>query len=238
MKINTQSLKRTINRRVEKATVKQIRLDNLISVVNNRYNKSDSDQDDNSSDYQDNDDSINLGIEDGNENFHILHDGDLSNEVDSDNIMDINDNNETNNSNSINSSDEHSSSHESNNSDESNSNSDEEEERLQFANENEREQYVVRILREWVQEGGIMSMQKLDSLLAKLYHVFPNIPRSYKTLLQTLNQIDINQVNGGELWYKGIASNLDLMNLEEYLQIFNEILIDINIDGLPLFKKK
>lgn len=224
MKINTRSLKRTINRRVEKATVKQIRLDNLISVVNNRYNKSDSDQDDNSSDYQDNDDSINLGIEDGNENFHILHDGDLSNEVDSENIMDINDNNETNNSNSINSSDEYSSSHESNNSDESNSNSDEEEERLQFANENEREQYVVRILRE--------------CLLAKLYHVFPNIPRSYKTLLQTPNQIDINQVNGGELWYKGIASNLDLMNLEEYLQIFNEILIDINIDGLPLFKKK
>ncbi|XP_011862393.1 PREDICTED: uncharacterized protein LOC105558986, partial [Vollenhovia emeryi] len=111
-----------------------------------------------------------------------------------------------------------------------------EEQPLQFANDNERGQYVVRILREWVREGGIISMRKLDSLLAKFHRAFPNVPLSYKTLLQTPNQIYINEVNGGELWYKGIASNLDLMNLDEYLENYSEIFIDINIDGLPLFK--
>lgn len=36
--------------------------------------------------------------------------------------------------------------------------------------------------------------------------------------------------------YKGITFNLDSMNLENYLSRFNEIIIDINIDGLPLHK--
>jgi len=221
---------------------KRTRLENLASVVNKRYIESDSDDsscgqngDNNKMNLEVNEkENINISenetdfSNERNENINIVHsDGDLNAEVES--IINITDNN------SVDSEDSRSdpSSHDSNSS-ENNSDIDEEE-HLQFANENERGQYVVRILREWVQEGGI-SMRKLDSLLAKFHHVFPIVPLSYKTLLQTPNQINIKEINGGELWYKGIASNLDLMNLDEYLQNFNEILIDINIDGLPLFK--
>ena len=54
LKINPQSFKRTLNRRVEKAIAKRTCLDNLVSVVNNQFNESDSDQSDSSSDYQGN----------------------------------------------------------------------------------------------------------------------------------------------------------------------------------------
>lgn len=186
-----------------------------------------------------------------------MYDEDLNNTVNRENVMDISDNS-VSNSNSIDSPDEDSSSNDSDSDENSNasvdssnedrssynsnseynseSNCNEEQEHLQFANDNERGQYVVKILRDWIQEGGIMSMRKLDSLLAKFHRMFPNVPLSYKTFLQTPDQIDINQINGGELWFKGIGFNLDLINLEEYLRTYNKILIDINIDGLPLFK--
>lgn len=218
------------------AIAKRTRLENLASLVNKRYIESNSD--DSSEDGDDN--RMNLCM-DKEENINISNDEEeFSNEI---NDSDVSYRNENLNSevesmlNITDNNSEDSRSHQSSqdlNSSENNSDIDEEE-HLQFANENERGQYVVRILREWVQ-GGIMSMRKLDSLLAKFHRAFPNIPLSYKTLLQTPNQININEVNGGELWYKGIASNLDLMNLNVYLQTFNEILIDINIDGLPLFK--
>lgn len=241
-------MKRKLNRREETSITKRTRFEKLASIINKRYIASDSDD----SNYGQNadDNEINLEVDEEEniisnnendfsesseryENMNIMHsDEDLSTEVGS--VMNITDNN-------VDSEDSRSDltiSSDNSNSDSEN-NTDIEEERpeyLQFTDENERGQYVVKILREWVQEGGIMSMRKLNSLLKKLHRVFPIIPLSYKTLLQTPSQININEVSGGELWYKGIACNLDLMNLDEYLQNFNEILIDINIDGLPLFK--
>lgn len=241
-------MKRKLNRREETSITKRTRFEKLASIINKRYIASDSDD----SNYGQNadDNEINLEVDEEEniisnnendfsesseryENMNIMHsDEDLSTEVGS--VMNITDNN-------VDSEDSRSDltiSSDNSNSDSEN-NTDIEEERpeyLQFTDENERGQYVVKILREWVQEGGIMSMRKLNSLLEKLHRVFPIIPLSYKTLLQTPSQININEVSGGELWYKGIACNLDLMNLDEYLQNFNEILIDINIDGLPLFK--
>lgn len=38
------------------------------------------------------------------------------------------------------------------------------------------------------------------------------------------------------MWYKDIEKNLNTMQLEQYLHIRGRIVIDINIDGLPLFK--
>jgi len=46
--------------------------------------------------------------------------------------------------------------------------------------------------------------------------------------------INLIPVNGGKLWYKGITFNLNCMDLQKYLARFHEIVIDINIDGLPI----
>jgi len=109
------------------------------------------------------------------------------------------------------------------------------EEQVHFANENEKAQYVRTAVEEWAREPGRLSKSKLDDLLSKLHPAFPNLPFSYKTLLQTFG-INLIPVDGGKLWYKGITFNLDSMDLQEYLTRFHEIIIDINMDGLPLHK--
>lgn len=38
------------------------------------------------------------------------------------------------------------------------------------------------------------------------------------------------------MWYKGNKRNLDSMQMEQYLRTYDKVVIDINIDGLPLFK--
>ncbi|KAE8739051.1 hypothetical protein FOCC_FOCC015456 [Frankliniella occidentalis] len=106
---------------------------------------------------------------------------------------------------------------------------------VMFENEADKERYLVFALRQWALEGGVLSMSKLDSLLAILNLIFPNVPKSYKTLLQTpLNTEIVREDNGGLMWYKGIKCNLENMQLDEYLLKYGQIQIDINMDGLPL----
>ncbi|KAE8745034.1 hypothetical protein FOCC_FOCC008346 [Frankliniella occidentalis] len=70
---------------------------------------------------------------------------------------------------------------------------------------------------EWALEGGVLSMSKLDSLLVICNLIFPNVPKSYKTLLKTPLNFNIVRVNNDELlWYKGIATNLERMQLDDY----------------------
>lgn len=67
--------------------------------------------------------------------------------------------------------------------------------------------------------------------------MFNYLPRSYKILLGTPRFINITHFeNGGQFWYRGIKNNLDVFILEEYLHRKEKIEIDINADGLPLFR--
>jgi len=67
------------------------------------------------------------------------------------------------------------------------------------------EEYVQEVLRQWARNGGGASMRKLDELLIRLSVVFPNLPKSYKTLLQTPRNIEVSEWEDGSLmWYKGI----------------------------------
>lgn len=100
-------------------------------------------------------------------------------------------------------------------------------------NEEEREQYVIQALREWACSGGVLSRSKVDEILGKLSHVFPNMPLSYKTLLQTVGHVDVDR-GDHKFWYKGIDANLDRLELENYLEHHGKIELDINMDGLPL----
>lgn len=65
---------------------------------------------------------------------------------------------------------------------------------LRFENKKEEETYLIKVLRIWVLESGLLSKRKLDLLLAKLKPLFPRIPASYKTLLHTLSSIQIIQM--------------------------------------------
>lgn len=118
----------------------------------------------------------------------------------------------------------------------SDENSDHDQIELHFENKEEEEAYFVKTLRIWALESGLLSMRKLDSLLVALKPLFPSIPVSYKTLLNTPSNIEIIEINGSQLWYKSIMANLNSMNLENYLEIYKRIVIDVNVDGLPLFK--
>jgi len=73
-----------------------------------------------------------------------------------------------------------------------------EEEQVLFANKNEIAQYVKIVIEEWAREPSKLSKRKLNDLLAKLHPAFPNLPLSYKTLLQTPG-INLIPVNGGKL---------------------------------------
>ncbi|XP_029162066.1 uncharacterized protein LOC114933620 isoform X1 [Nylanderia fulva] len=108
---------------------------------------------------------------------------------------------------------------------------------IEFENDEQRGRYVLKTLREWALEGGVLSMKKLNDLLRRLRVLFPILPKSYKTLLQTSRDLDIDRLpDGSQMWYKSIRTNLDNMLLDEYLNIYNSVIIDINMDGLPLSK--
>ncbi|XP_066585440.1 uncharacterized protein [Prorops nasuta] len=110
-----------------------------------------------------------------------------------------------------------------------------EQEHLKFRDDCEKGQYITKILREWVQDAGLILVRRIDSLLTQFDKVFPNVAVSYKTLLHTPSNVIVKTIMNSNLWYKGIGVNLNSMNLEQYQDHYKEIVMDINIDGLPLF---
>lgn len=98
------------------------------------------------------------------------------------------------------------------------------------------EDYVIESIRDWALNPGILSMTKLDDLLARLSQVFKNMPKSYKTLLNTPNIVNLKHYENHQFWYKGIKKILDQMLLDNYLNKNHCIKIDVNVDGLPLFR--
>ncbi|KMQ84294.1 hypothetical protein RF55_18030 [Lasius niger] len=89
--------------------------------------------------------------------------------------------------------------YESKNTDESENIDENENVNIVFENDQQKENYVILALRQWALAGGIISMSKIDELLAKLQPVFNNLPKSYKTLLKTDDDIHITHFeNGGQ----------------------------------------
>ena len=94
------------------------------------------------------------------------------------------------------------------------------------------EAYLLNFLAEWGVRG--VSFKKMNELLAGLRVIFPGLPKSYKTILQTLRTVNIKEVGQGLMWYKGIKVNLDEILTDDYLQNKNQIIVHINIDGVQL----
>jgi len=133
--------------------------------------------------------------------------------------------------------DESKNTYKSENTDESENRDKNENVNIVFENDQQKENYVILALRQWALSGGVISMSKIDELLAKLQPVFNNLLKSYKTLLKTDDDIHITHFeNREQFWYRGVKNYLDGLNLKKYLQVKQKIKIDINTDGLPLFR--
>ncbi|KAK3918596.1 Halomucin [Frankliniella fusca] len=88
-------------------------------------------------------------------------------------------------------------------------------------------------LRSWARHG--VSINKVDEMLSILQPHHPFLPKTCRTLLQTPSSGPIQALAGGRFWYKGIMANLRTRVTLEYLQKYNnEIIIDVNMDGIPL----
>ena len=79
-----------------------------------------------------------------------------------------------------------------------------------------------------------MPQNTFTDLLCTLHEFHPNLPKQARTLLQTA-KIYVKNINGGEYLHFGILSNLETISSSLH-GVGNTICLQINIDGLSLFK--
>lgn len=96
------------------------------------------------------------------------------------------------------------------------------------------DEYLLNFLKKWAMRG--VAHRKVDELLAGLRSLHSFLPKSHKTLLQTPRKVELQRNGRGLMWYKGIIANLNQRVTDDYLLKHKEIIIDVNIDGLALFK--
>lgn len=89
-------------------------------------------------------------------------------------------------------------------------------------------------LKSWAIENRI-SMRALDSLLSILRsNGHSELPKSYRTLLNTPRHIELATFDDAKYWYRGLAEclNTAFSHLDRHLILK----LKINVDGLPIFK--
>lgn len=95
-------------------------------------------------------------------------------------------------------------------------------------------------LRDELKEWAIASSTPLchvSSLLSILRNYFPDLPKDGRTLLCTPNNITFQDKAGGSMHYFGVAKGiLQLLSESPSLSEISQVHLQINIDGLPLFK--
>ena len=95
---------------------------------------------------------------------------------------------------------------------------------------------LTNALRKWVLESGI-PLTHANSLLGILRTHFPFLPKDSRTLLHTLRTYEIDEIAGGQYHHFGVEAGIKsrLMRHKELCSL-DEILLQVNMDGLPLFK--
>lgn len=97
------------------------------------------------------------------------------------------------------------------------------------------EHYLNNQLREWSFKNNI-SCSAVSELLGILNPHFKFLPKDYRTLLKTPRFTDTIGLNNGEMIYLGILNQLLFRLSGGFKKTVTKILLQINIDGLPLFK--
>ena len=95
-------------------------------------------------------------------------------------------------------------------------------------------------LAKWYASFGI-SLDALGALLKILHEYHPILPVDARTLLKTpdTSNLNIRQISGGEYYHFGVANGIQNVFQQGHVrcnQEQKEISLQINIDGLPLFK--
>lgn len=101
----------------------------------------------------------------------------------------------------------------------------------------EQEKPLSQKLGEWATSFQIPNNALLD-LLTLLRQYFPTLPKDPRTLLHTQLTYDVTDLAGGQYYHFGILPNLS-QRAESHLHLLDDgfsFSLQINIDGLPLFK--
>ena len=70
-----------------------------------------------------------------------------------------------------------------------------------------------------------------------LHKLHPNLPKDPRTLFSLSYEFTIDNIAGGQYYHFGIASTLShQFQLNSVLKLYSKINLQLNIDGLPLFK--
>ena len=96
---------------------------------------------------------------------------------------------------------------------------------------------IINEVRSWALSTNIPH-QHLGQLLAILRQYFPNLPKDPRTLLKTPDVYDIKEMVGGFYYHFGIEKTVKQKLMEHQgINILDQIVtLQLNIDGLPLFK--
>lgn len=95
--------------------------------------------------------------------------------------------------------------------------------------------YLKSFLGQWALRG--VTFAKVDELLKGLRRLYPELPKSYKTVVKPVSVSEsIVPLGDGLFWYKGFRLSLTERLTEAYLRKHGIIIVDVNIDGLDLYK--
>lgn len=95
---------------------------------------------------------------------------------------------------------------------------------------------IDQFLRNWANEFQV-KQNCLDSLLQYLKTDYPNLPLDSRTLMRTPKSRAVIDLAPGKYVHIGVRNNLEnYLNNFEQEQLPKELLLDFNIDGLPLSK--
>jgi hypothetical protein len=100
--------------------------------------------------------------------------------------------------------------------------------------DNETEESLTESLANWATTYRVQQAA-IGSLLTILKPLFPAIPKDPRTLLKTATQYSINPVGGGEYCHIGLSKGISAL-LGRYPHTVDRIELQINVDGIPLFK--
>ena len=88
------------------------------------------------------------------------------------------------------------------------------------------------LLEVWAVQNCI-THNALRDLLCLLHKLHPNLPKDPRTLFSLSYEFTIDNTAGGQYYHFGIASTL---SHQFQLKLYSKINLQLNIDGLPLFK--
>lgn len=95
--------------------------------------------------------------------------------------------------------------------------------------------FLITNLQEWVIRNKISDSAVYELLSILKSESSIELPEDSRTLLQTVRNIEIEDMNGGSFWYNGIKNCLLVLN--ERLMEPMEIYVNFNIEGLLINKK-